>query len=101
MTDCLFCKIIAGEIPSDKVYEDVNNKFLNQLIADSLDREVVTGPVEGAAIGNLLTQAMALGDIKDLDELRQVVRNSENVETWQPNHTAAWDEAYQRMRRFS
>ena len=22
MTDCLFCKIIAGEIPSDKVYED-------------------------------------------------------------------------------
>lgn len=22
MTDCLFCKIVAGEIPSDKVYED-------------------------------------------------------------------------------
>lgn len=22
MTDCLFCKIIAGEIPSTKVYED-------------------------------------------------------------------------------
>ena len=22
MDDCLFCKIIAGEIPSDKVYED-------------------------------------------------------------------------------
>ena len=22
MTDCLFCKIIAGEIPSQKVYED-------------------------------------------------------------------------------
>ncbi len=24
MSDCLFCKIIAGEIPSDKVYEDEN-----------------------------------------------------------------------------
>ena len=24
MSDCLFCKIIAGEIPSDKVYEDDN-----------------------------------------------------------------------------
>ncbi len=24
MDDCLFCKIIAGEIPSDKVYEDDN-----------------------------------------------------------------------------
>ena len=22
MSDCLFCKIIAGEIPSKKVYED-------------------------------------------------------------------------------
>ncbi len=22
MADCIFCKIIAGEIPSDKVYED-------------------------------------------------------------------------------
>ncbi|EPZ48296.1 histidine triad nucleotide-binding protein [Alicyclobacillus acidoterrestris] len=22
MADCLFCKLIAGEIPSDKVYED-------------------------------------------------------------------------------
>jgi histidine triad (HIT) family protein len=22
MTDCIFCKIIAGEIPSDKVYSD-------------------------------------------------------------------------------
>ena len=22
MSDCLFCKIVAGEIPSDKVYED-------------------------------------------------------------------------------
>lgn len=22
MTDCLFCKIVAGEIPSQKVYED-------------------------------------------------------------------------------
>ena len=22
MSDCLFCKIIAGEIPSDKIYED-------------------------------------------------------------------------------
>jgi sugar (pentulose or hexulose) kinase len=75
----------------------INNKFLDQLIADSLDRQVVTGPVEGAAIGNLLTQAMALGDIKDLDELRQVVRNSESVTTWKPNHTSQWELAYEKL----
>ena len=72
----------------------INNKFLNQLIADSLDRQVVTGPVEGAAIGNLLTQAMALGDIADLDQLRQVVKNSEEVNFWQPNHSEDWEKAY-------
>lgn len=78
----------------------IKNKFLNQLIADSLDRQVVTGPIEGAAMGNLLTQAMALGDIQDLDHLRQVVRNSEAVETWQPNHTQEWENAYQKLLSF-
>ena len=78
----------------------INNKFLNQLIADSLDRKVITGPVEGAAIGNLLTQAMALGDLKNLDELRQVVRNSENVTVWEPNHTEDWETAYKLLLTF-
>ena len=78
----------------------INNKFLDQLVADALNREVVTGPVEGAAIGNLLTQAMALGDIKNLEELRQVVRNSESVETWKPNHSEAWETAYKKLLTF-
>ncbi len=78
----------------------INNRFLNQLIADSIDRQVVTGPIEGAAMGNLLTQAMALGDIQNLDELRQVVRNSEAVETWEPAHSRAWEEAYQKLLTF-
>ena len=75
----------------------INNRFLDQLIADSLDRKVVTGPIEGAAMGNLLTQAMALGDIANLDQLRQVVRNSEAVTTWEPHHTQQWEEAYQKL----
>ena len=74
-----------------------NNKLLDQFAADATDRTVVTGPVEGAAIGNLLAQAMALGDIKSMDALRDVVRRSEPVETYRPNHTSAWERAYQRM----
>ena len=73
------------------------NKFLDQLVADSLDRPVVIGPIEGAAIGNLLAQAMALGEVKDLEELRQVVRNSEAVEDFTPNHTPEWETAYQKL----
>ena len=75
----------------------IQNKLLNQMVADSINRPVITGPVEGAAIGNLLAQAMALGDIKDLEQLRQVVRNSEAVASYEPNHTQAWEDAYQRM----
>lgn len=75
----------------------IQNRMLNQLVADSIDRPVITGPVEGAAIGNLLTQAMALGDISSIAELRQIVRNSEQVEIWQPQHTAAWERAYQTL----
>lgn len=67
------------------------------MAADSIDRPVVTGPVEGAAMGNLLAQAMALGAVQNITELRQIVRNSEAVETYTPHHTAQWEDAYQKM----
>ena len=75
----------------------IKNMLLNQMVADSIDRKVVTGPVEGAAIGNLLGQAMALGAVKDLADLRRVVRNSESVEEYTPHHTADWDKAYEKL----
>ena len=75
----------------------IQNKMLNQMAADAIDRPVVTGPIEGAAIGNLLAQAMALGEIGSLSELREVVRNSEPVETYEPNHTQVWEDAYGRL----
>ena len=77
------------------------NKLLNQFAADSLNRPVITGPIEGAAIGNLLAQAMALGDIQTMDELRTVVRRSEAVSTYEPHHTPEWEAAYQKLLSFS
>ena len=77
------------------------NKLLNQFVADSIDRPVITGPIEGAAIGNLLAQAMALGDIQTMDELRTVVRRSEAVSTYEPHHTPEWEAAYQKLLSFS
>lgn len=75
----------------------IQNKLLNQMAADAIDRPVITGPVEGAAMGNLLVQAMALGEVKDVNELRRIVRNSETVETYFPRHTAQWESAYQKL----
>ena len=75
----------------------IQNRLLNQMAADSISRPVTTGPIEGAAIGNLLAQAMALGEIANLSELREVVRRSEPVEVYEPHHTAQWEDAYQRL----
>ena len=39
------------------------NKLLNQLTANALGIPVYAGPVEATAMGNILTQAMAKGEI--------------------------------------
>jgi rhamnulokinase len=72
------------------------NKLLNQLAADATGRTVVAGPVEATAIGNILVQAVALGELADIAEARDLVRRSFPVETYQPRNTAAWDAAYER-----
>lgn len=60
------------------------NGLLNQLTADALGIPVHAGPVEATAIGNILTQAMAEGDIADLDELRAVVARSIEPRIYRP-----------------
>jgi len=69
------------------------NRVLNQWTANALGRPVITGPIEGTAMGNLLVQLMALGEIKDLAEIRQVVRQSCEVEMFTPQYAAAWQDA--------
>ncbi len=60
------------------------NRLLNQLTADVTGRRVIAGPAEATAAGNALTQAMGTGDVKSLEELRAIVRNSFEVEEFRP-----------------
>jgi rhamnulokinase len=64
--------------------------LLNQATADATGRTVIAGPVEATAAGNILVQAIAMKELKNLDELRKVVRNSFEVVTYVPNPTSAW-----------
>lgn len=73
------------------------NRLLNQMSANATGRPVVAGPIEGASIGNLLGQAMALGEIDGIDQLRDVVRASFPVEEYAPQDTPAWEDAYGRF----
>jgi rhamnulokinase len=70
------------------------NQLLNQMTADATGRIVISGPVEATAIGNILVQAVAMGDIASLVEGRAIVRDSFKVETYFPSNTAAWEEAF-------
>ena len=60
------------------------NSLLNQLTADVTGIPVIAGPAEATAIGNILTQAYAKGDIKSQEEITQIVRSSFDTKTYQP-----------------
>ena len=73
------------------------NRQLCQAAADACARRVVAGPIEATATGNLMMQAVAAGDVGSIAQAREVIRNSFAVEQYEPQNTAAWEEAYQRF----
>jgi rhamnulokinase len=67
--------------------------ILNQFTADACQRPVLTGPVEATAMGNLLVQVRANGELTSLAEMREVIRKSSEVATRRPGQPAAWEDA--------
>lgn len=49
------------------------NRLLNRLTAEATGLPVVAGPVEATAIGNILVQAMAAGEIADRSEIKEII----------------------------
>jgi len=72
------------------------NALLNRLTADAINRPVVAGPVEATAIGNMLVQMIAKGDVAGLSEGRAMILESFGTHTLQPENPAVWDEAFTR-----
>lgn len=64
------------------------NELLNRLTADALQIPVVAGPVEATAMGSILIQAMAKGELKDLKEIRDVVARSCQTKRYEPTPRA-------------
>ena len=73
------------------------NKYLNQFTADALGVEVLAGPQEGTAIGNIMLQAKAAGEVSDIWEMRRIIANSIEMVAYHPTKDkAAWDAAFER-----
>ena len=60
------------------------NAFLNQLTAKAIGRKVQVGPIEGTAIGNILTQMLASQEITSLQEGRNIIKKSIEIEEVNP-----------------
>jgi rhamnulokinase len=74
------------------------NAFLCRLTADVTRRTVLAGPVEAAALGNVLAQLHAFGDVGSAGEMRELVRRSTTIEAYEPDGAGErWNALYGRF----
>ena len=72
---------------------------LSQFAATACGRPVFAGPVEATALGNIAAQAIALGEVRDMWQAREIIADSFEVKEYEPeaDKKGAWDEAYGRF----
>lgn len=74
------------------------NELLCSLTADATRRPVRAGPAEATALGNVMIQAHARGHLASLADMREVVRRSVEVRTYEPSDEQdRWAYAYERF----
>jgi sugar (pentulose or hexulose) kinase len=67
------------------------NALLNQMTADASGLRVLAGPSEATALGNVVAQMIARGDLASLAEGRTLIRDSFEIGEFTPRDTAGWD----------
>jgi rhamnulokinase len=94
---------VTGREPSELhvVGGGARNELLCDWTAQAAGLPVLAGPEEATLLGNLLVQAIALGEISSLDEAREVVRNSFVPMTFEPAESGEWREARERFARLT
>lgn len=74
----------------------IQSKLLCQMTANATGCRVAAGPVEATAFGNIAVQMIALGQIKDIKEAREIIERSEATCYYEPQNTEEWSQAYAR-----
>lgn len=89
----------------EKSYERIHivgggskDSLLCQMAAEATGLEVIAGPVEATAIGNVLVQLIARGEIKNLEEGRKVIKASFDTINYVPIEHNIWNNEYARYK---
>jgi rhamnulokinase len=77
----------------------VQNELLCQMTANATGLPVLAGPVEATVLGNAVIQLMALGELADIREARQLVATMAAPRRYEPQDADAWQAAYQRYQQ--
>ena len=73
------------------------NELLNQFTANATGVEVLAGPQECTALGNVMLQASAAGAVKNIWDMRRVISASIDLKSYKPQDAAQWDEAFKKF----
>lgn len=77
------------------------NALLNQFTADACQIPVRAGPVEATALGNVMIQAITMGEIPNLSAARALIRQNFGLQTFEPREAVAWMDAFARFRQLA
>ena len=75
----------------------VRNQLLCQMTADACNRTVVAGPVEATALGNVISQMLALGRFKNVGEARAWMLQTSSIDVYEPKSPEAWDDSFNKI----
>ena len=75
------------------------NTFLCQMTADACGCTVVSGPVEASALGNVMLQAVATGELPEIAAGRAALGESLEYVRYEPRRSDGWAEAQARYGR--
>jgi len=73
------------------------NALLSQWTADATGVPVLAGPLEATSVGNVLTQLIALGQLRSLADGRALVEASTRVARYDPAEPERWTDPLGRV----
>ncbi len=78
----------------------IKDTLLCRMTASSTGARVCAGPIEATVMGNIALQLIALGEIKDVSEAREIIKNSVDFKTYEPENAEEWDKYYEEYSKY-